>query len=692
MTLQWEGREEAVRVLLDTGCSVPLISRETVRRMGIPQERKDKPTPIRNCSGEEVPGSGEKVTVELILRHRRHYTREIFEVAPLEPGVDVFLPFWWISQHPLQGAWESIDMRFSSPQCLCDCTKWEANEFSLTLDDGITQHPDAKVIGYVSAVSEEEPDPLAAVSKEFREYLCIMGTEAAEALSEYKSYDCKIDLNAGEIAPWGPIYPLSEKELETLRDWLKEMLRIGKIQHSTCPVGSPILLVPKSHGRGLRLCVDYRALNKVTVPNQYPLPLMQELQDQVQGTQWFTKMDLKNRFHLIRIREGDESKTAFRTRYGLYEFQVMPFGLTNAPSTFQDMMNHVFSDMLDTGLMAYMDNIIVYAKTREEHDEKVKEVLTRLTENGLAVSPDKCVWRVQEVEFLGYVIGREGIKMSREKVEAVLSWRTPESLTDTQSFRGFANFYWRFIQDYSWIARLLTELTKGEGKNWAWNKEAEMAFREVKHRFTTAPILAYFNREKPVIIETDALDFTIGAVLSQRDPEERLHPVAFHSRKFQPAEINYEIHDKELLAIVDVFKHWHRYCEGATYQVQVYSDNQNLEYFTTTKVLNCRQVRWALELAGIDFRIYYWPGSRNGKPDALSRRSKYRPEKGVSENQPIMTVLNKEHFAEQQTMDERRGRTFICSSVRLASIPPRKWSEGFPAKIKEKGKTDKEYQ
>jgi len=474
------------------------------------------------------------------------------------------------------------------------------------------------------------------------------------------------------------------------------MLRTGKIRRSTSPAESPILFVPKPHCRGLQLCVDYRALNKVTVPNRYPLPLMQGLQDRVQGTQWFTKMDLKNGFHLIRIREGDEWKTAFRTQYGLYDFQVIPLGRTNAPSTFQDMMNHVFSDMLDVGLLAYMDNIVVYAKTQEEHDEKVKEVLTRLTENGLTVSPDKCVWRVQEVEFLGYIIGREGIKISREKVEAVLSWRTPESLADTQSFLGFANFYRRFIQDYSRIAHPLTELTTGEGKNWASNKEAEAAFRELKHRFTTAPIMAQFNREKPVIIETDATDFTIGAVLSQRDPEGKLHPVAFRSRKFQPAEINYEIHDKELLAIVDAFKYWRRYGEGAMHQVQVYSDHQNLEYFTTTKVLNRWQARWAQELSGINFRIYYQPGSRNGKPDALSRRSEYHPEKGGSENQPITTVLKREHFAEQQTMDERRGRTFICSSVSLVSIPvtipPRKWSERFAAKIKKDGKRDKEYQ
>jgi len=152
-------------------------------------------------------------------------------------------------------------------------------------------------------------------------------------------------------------------------------------------------------------------------------------------------MDLKNGFHLIQMRKGDEWKTAFRTRYGLFEFQVMPFGLTNTPSTFQDMINHVLSDLLDIGVLAYMDDILVYAKTEKEHDRLVKEVLERLQENGLAVSPEKCVWKAQEVEFLGYIIGRDGIKMAKEKVQAVLEWKTPESPIEVQSFLGFANFY-----------------------------------------------------------------------------------------------------------------------------------------------------------------------------------------------------------------------------------------------------------
>jgi len=178
---------------------------------------------------------------------------------------------------------------------------------------------------------------------------------------------------------------------------------------------------------------------------------MQELQDRVQGAQWFTKIDLKNNFHLIQMREGDEWKTAFRTRYGLFEFQVTPFGLTNAPFTFQDMMNHVLSSLLDVGVLVYKDDILIYAKTKKEHDQLVKEVLKRLQENGLVVSLEKCVWKAQEVEFLGYVIGRDGIKMAREKVEAVLEWKTPDSLTEVQSFLGFANFYWCFIQNYKGI-------------------------------------------------------------------------------------------------------------------------------------------------------------------------------------------------------------------------------------------------
>jgi len=231
----------------------------------------------------------------------------------------------------------------------------------------------------------------------------------------------------------------------------------------------------------------------------------------------------------------------------------MPFGLTNAPATFQDMMNHIFRDMIDLGLLAYIDDLLIYAKTEEEHDRIVKELLQRLRTNRLAILPEKCIWKQPEVEFLGYVIGREGIKMSEEKVKGVLEWKSPASLTETQAFLGFANFYRRFIKDYSRVAHPITELRKATTKDWKWTPEAESAFTELKIQFTSAPTLAHFDPQQPVIVETDASDFALGAVLSQRNNENHLHLVAFHSRKFTPAEINYEIQDKELLAIVDSF-------------------------------------------------------------------------------------------------------------------------------------------
>jgi len=276
-----------------------------------------------------VKGAGSHYTDPLLLQHRRHYSKEIFEVSPMEAEIDTFLIFWWSVEHPPQGVWQDPEIRFDCQKCCNKCTKFETADFELSWGETLCTDKDARIVGYVCAASNE--DPLQLVPVEFRQYLDIMGKEAAEALPNHRPYDCKIDLKEGSVTPWEPIYPLSETKLQALREWLKEMERTGKIQCSTSPAGSPILFVPKPNGRGLRLCVNYRGLNKITIPNWYPLLLMQELQDQVQGTQLFTKMDLKNGFNLIRIGEGDEWKTAFRTRYSLFEFKVMPFGFDQCP-------------------------------------------------------------------------------------------------------------------------------------------------------------------------------------------------------------------------------------------------------------------------------------------------------------------------------------------------------------------------
>jgi hypothetical protein len=238
------------------------------------------------------------------------------------------------------------------------------------MDKDILHYYDATVIGYVASVNPDlaEVDPMTIVPEKVQQYVKVLGKELADKLPDHKPYDHAIDLKDGEQLPWGPMYPLNETELQALQDYLKEMLELGKIRPSKSPTAAPIIFVPKAHGQGLRLCVDYHGLNKVTITNRYLLPIMSELQDRVQEAKIFTKIDLKNGYNLIRIKPGDEWKMAFKIWYGLYEYTIMPFGLSNAPATFQNMMNHIFRDLLDLGLIVYLDDILIYAKTEEEHD------------------------------------------------------------------------------------------------------------------------------------------------------------------------------------------------------------------------------------------------------------------------------------------------------------------------------------
>jgi hypothetical protein len=241
---------------------------------------------------------------------------------------------------------------------------------------------------------------------------------------------------------------------------------------------------------------------------------MSELQDRVRGATIFTKTDLENGYNLIQIKPGDKWKTVFKTWYGLYEYTVMPFGLSNIPATFQNMMNHIFRDLLDLGLIVYLDDILIYAETEEEHDHIITEVLKCLAENGLAISQDKCFWSTTRVDFLGYVISKDGIEMAQDTVQCIRDWEHPRSLRDIQSFIGFANFYRRFIEGFSKIAKPLSDSTKGSPKDWIWTDAMTQSFEKLKHCFMTGPILTHFDPYRECIVETDASDFTLGGTLS----------------------------------------------------------------------------------------------------------------------------------------------------------------------------------
>ena len=283
------------------------------------------------------------------------------------------------------------------------------------------------------------------------------------------------------------------------------------------------------------------------------------------------------------------------------------------------MINDTLCEYLDLFCVAYLDDILIYSKDKESHTQHVRKVLDALRAKDLKLKPEKCEFYKEEVEFLGYIVTTEGLRMDPKKVEAVRDWPEPRTVKETQSFLGFANFYRRFIKDYSKITVPLSDLTRKD-RRFAMTEEARQAFEELKAKFMSAPILIAFNLEKEITVETDASDYALGGVINQKGPNRKLHPVAFYSRKLTAAELNYEIHDKELLAIVECLREWRSYLEGPKYRVKVYSDYKNLLYFTTTKALNRRQVRWSELLANYNFEVLYKKGLENGRADALSRR------------------------------------------------------------------------
>lgn len=485
---------------------------------------------------------------------------------------------------------------------------------------------------FVPLEDEEEAKAYGTVEdipEELREFEDVFASDKAGSLPSKKSTDHAIDLVPGATPPYGPIYPLSQSELRELREYIDDNLKKGRIRPSKSPAGAPILFVPKKDGT-LRLCVDYRGLNKVTQKNRYALPLISEILDRCQGACFFSKIDIKDAYYRIRIKEGDEWKTAFRTRYGHYEYLVMPFGLTNAPATFQSYIHEALHGLVDTICVVYLDDILIFSKTKEEHTEHIKQVLERMRSAELYAKPSKCSFYKESVEFLGFILSVDGISMDTRRVDTIREWKEPTSFKDVQSFLGFCNFYRRFIYRYSGIAAPLHALMKGSQNGiqtgrFIFGEKERLAFNQLKDAFQQAPLLRHYDPSRAVRIETDASIFAMAGILSQQDDEGRWHPVAFWSRKFTDAERNYGTADQELLAIVESFKHWRHYVEGVETPVEVLSDHHNLQTFMRQQKLNGRQARWCMFLCPFHFVIKHRPGKSN-PADAPSRRSDYEGE------------------------------------------------------------------
>ena len=433
------------------------------------------------------------------------------------------------------------------------------------------------------------------------------------------------------------IYPLGRLEQEELDKFLDEQLRTGRICPSKSPMASPFFFIKKKDG-SLRPVQDYRKLNEITVPNQYPLPLIPELIDRLQNARWFTKLDVRWGYNNVCIKEGDEFKAAFHTNQGLFEPLVMFFGLTNSPATFQTMMNEILKDEIATNkVLVYLDDILIFAKDRAEHREQVRRVLDILRQHGLYLKLEKCEFETTETEYLGMIISEGSIRMDPVKTQGVADWPTPRSKGDVQSFLGFCNFYRRFVKDYAKVARPLNQLTGNTP--FQWQAEQEEAFQKLRDLITNGPVLAIPNFDDPLRLETDASAYAVGAILSQKQ-DNVWRPVAFLSKALSETQRNYEIYDRELLAIMIALEEFRRYLLDARQPFEIWTDHANLQYFKKPQKLNRRQARWLTELQDYHFTLHV-PGKSNLKADLLSQRPGY--DKGEKDNDEI-TLLHTSHF------------------------------------------------
>jgi transposase InsO family protein len=524
-------------------------------------------------------------------------------------------------------------------------------------------------------------DVRSLLPKHYQSYYKLFNPKEAAKLPPHRGpgvdHRIEFELKDGQQPqpPWGPLYGMSRGELLVLRKELTSLLEKGFIRVSSSPASAPVLFAKKPGG-GLRLCIDYRALNAITRKDRYPLPLIRETLNNLSKAKWFTKLDVIAAFHKIRVAEGDEWKTAFRTRFGLFEWLVTPFGMANSPSTFQRYINWTLREYLDEFCSAYLDDVLIYTDgSLKQHQDHVRKVLGKLQDAGLHVDIKKCEFEVKTTKYLGFIIeAGKGIRMDPDKVKAIKEWEAPKTVKGVRSFLGFANFYRRFIRDFAKMAAPLTRLTGDV--SFTWGTEEQAAFDKLKEVFITEPNLATFDSERDTVLECDSSGYAVGGVLSQYDDEGILRPCAYFSRKNNAHECNYEIHDKELLAVVRCLEEWDAELRSVK-SFKVITDHKNLEYFMKPKMLSERQIRWAALLSRFNMEILYRPGKQNIRADALSRREQDLPADAEDERlqKRIIQVLKPtsqcyEEASEEQ--DELSSSWAMSAKIRVERVgtPP----------------------
>ena len=630
-------KNQSIRILLDSGASGDFIDEKFARDQGWPLTPSDRT--IRLADGSIAPAAGQ-VTTEWLLAAAKGdplpFT-STFTATPLGQ-YDVILGMTWLHQHdPLIG-WRNRSITVRTPgrphrnvrpiECIGETGPRAAcaHLASISVQGLRRAHRRGQIeelytiiVRPVEATAERvvpgaDDSDVKSLLAEFSD---VFPSKLPDGLPPARGVEHKIELKPDSRPP--PVRPLrhqSSKDLAVFEAYVRAGVESGQLRASNSPYGAMALIVKKKDGEP-RVVIDYRGLNDITIKNKYPLPLMDELFDRVHGARYFSLLDLRTGFHQIRIADGDAEKTAFRTRYGSYEYLVLPMGLCNAPSTFMQLMNETFRDMLDKSVLAFLDDILVFSRTKQEHIQHLREVLMRLRAQKLYAKLSKCEFARDEVQFLGYRIGAKGLAVSPDKVDAVRAWPTPKNVHDVRAFLGLAGFYRRFVKNFSGIALPITELTKSD-RAWAWGTAQQQAFEALKTALCSAPVLLIPDPSLPYTLNCDACDYAVGATL-QQDHGAGLQPVAYRSRKLSPAETRYDVREKEFMALVDACSTWRHYLHSEQ-PFRLLSDHDSLKYHKTMPNLSQRLARWIEKMAEFDYTIEHIAGVKNCVADALSRR------------------------------------------------------------------------
>lgn len=456
----------------------------------------------------------------------------------------------------------------------------------------------------MEATKSVVPKGLKPILEEFQE---VFGNNIQLPLERSQVHRIKLYPDHGAINVRPYRYPHHQKE--EIEKQVSELLKAEVIRPSMSSFSSPVLLVKKKD-KSWRMCVDYRALNKATIPDKYPIPIVDELLDELYGATMFSKIDLKSGYHQIRVHEDDIPKTAFRTHNGHYEYLVMPFGLMNAPATFQATMNDIFRPYLRKFVLVFFDDILIYSRDIEEHQMHLRMILSVLVEHCFVANQAKCRFGCAQIDYLGHIISGEGVAVDPEKVKCILAWPTPKNVKGVRGFLGLTRYYRKFIQDYGKIAKPLTELTKKD--NFSWGIEAVKAFEEMKRIMTSPPVLILPNFDLPFEVECDAAGRGIGVVLMQQR-----QPIAFFSKALSDGNLAKSVYEKELMALVLCIQHWRHYLLGREFIV--HTDHKSLKHFLQQRVSSPDQQCWLAKLLGYQFEVKYKPDLENRADDAMSR-------------------------------------------------------------------------